>query len=153
VRRAPTAATPFHRSPDHLLLVAAIKAAREAAGTWIPAGECLQRMARHFIETWKDALSERSSAQKKVLVRDRHLCQVPGCSRAASHAHHVTYRSHGGGDGGENLVAVCAGHHLIGIHKGYIHVSGRAPDQLVWELGVRPGHAPLAVYQCGELES
>jgi hypothetical protein len=38
------------------------------------------------------------------------------------------------------------GHHLHGIHKGYILASARAPDQLVWELGVRPGKEPLMVF-------
>jgi hypothetical protein len=38
-------------------------------------------------------------------------------------------------------VSLCAGHHLHGIHRGYIRVSGRAPDGLAWELGeeVRAG--------------
>jgi hypothetical protein len=67
--------------------------------------------------------------------RDRGFCQVPGCSRAAAHAHHVTFRSRGGGDEPENLVSVCAAHHLHGIHRGWIRVSGTAPDGLRWEVG------------------
>jgi 5-methylcytosine-specific restriction endonuclease McrA len=62
---------------------------------------------------------------------------VPGCSRPAAHAHHVTFRSRGGGDDPSNLVALCAPHHLHGVHRNWIRVRGQAPDQLVWELGER----------------
>jgi hypothetical protein len=77
-------------------------------------------------------------------LRDRWLCQVPGCSRAAAHAHHIRYRAHGGDDSPENLVALCAAHHLHGVHVGWIRVSGRAPDHLVWELGEREEVVPMA---------
>ena len=60
---------------------------------------------------------------------------VPGCSRPAANVHHVRYRSHGGGNDEANLTAVCLAHHLHGVHKGYVRVRGRAPDELVWELG------------------
>jgi len=129
------------------LLAAALHAARQATEDWLPEGECLERVARHFVETWKEALSEKSAPHRKALERDGGLCQVPGCSRAASHAHHVVPRAHGGGDERENLCALCAGHHLHGVHRGFIRVRGRAPDRLVWELGVRPGMAPLLVIE------
>jgi HNH endonuclease len=64
---------------------------------------------------------------------------VRGCSRAAAHVHHVTYRSAGGGDDLANLVSLCAAHHLHGVHMGFIRVSGKAPDELHWELGRRRG--------------
>ena len=48
-------------------------------------------------------------------------------------------RSHGGGDEDEDLAAICACHHLRGIHGGYVRVRGRAPDRLVWELGYAAG--------------
>jgi hypothetical protein len=35
----------------------------------------------------------------------------------------------------ENLRSTCLAHHLHGIHKGYVRLRGRAPDELVWELG------------------
>jgi hypothetical protein len=45
------------------LLNAAIRAAREAAaGSWLSPGECLTRIAEHFVETWEEALAERSNA-------------------------------------------------------------------------------------------
>ncbi len=126
------------------LLGAALRAAREDAGRWISPGECLERVARHFIETWGPALAERSTLQKKVLERDRGLCQVPGCSRAAAQVHHVAYRSAGGTDEPGNLVSLCAAHHLHGVHMGWIRVRGEAPDRLRWQLGDRGGTAPPA---------
>jgi hypothetical protein len=125
-------------------LDAAVRAARDAAGYWLSPGECLARIAEHFVETWEEALTERSTRQKKVLARDAGFCQVPGCSRAAVHAHHVIYRSRGGVDEESNMVGLCAAHHLHGVHRGWVRVRGQAPEGLTWELGVRPGAAPLA---------
>ena len=121
------------------LLDAAIRAARSAFDRCLTAAECLERMAEHFLETWKDALAERSTPQRRALARDGGLCQVPGCSRAADHAHHVRFRSRGGPDDPANLASLCAPHHLRGVHRGYIHVSGCAPDGLRWKLGRRGG--------------
>ena len=33
-----------------------------------------------------------------------------------------------------NLTSLCATHHLQGVHKGRIRVTGCAPDRLVWEV-------------------
>ena len=119
----------------HRLLCAAFRAARSAEGRWLSPGTCLTRIAEHFIETWRPALRERSTPHRKVLARDGGYCQVPGCSRPAAHAHHVVYRSRGGGDDPANLVSLCAAHHLHGVHAGYVRVRGRAPGALRWELG------------------
>ena len=100
-------------------------------------------LAEHFIETWRPLLVERSTPHRRVLARDGGFCQVPGCSRPAVHAHHVVYRSRGGGDDPANLVSLCAAHHLHGVHAGTIRVRGTAPDALVWELGVGLGAVPL----------
>jgi hypothetical protein len=126
----------------HALLLAAFRAVREtdeAGEAWPRAGGCLACIAEHFILTWKDALKERSTRHRRVLARDGGFCQVPGCSRPGVHAHHVTYRSRGGGDEEGNLVSLCAPHHLHGVHAGYVRVRGTAPDGLRWELGVGLG--------------
>jgi hypothetical protein len=114
------------------LLGELIAAARAAAGHWLPPGECFLAAARHFIDTWQEGPKERNTLQKRVLDRDGGLCQVPGCSRAAVHAHHVVYRSRGGADCESNLVSICAPHHLHGVHRGFIRVQGEAPAALVW---------------------
>jgi len=90
------------------LLALAFRAARKDAGRWLPPGECLRRIAAHFIAIWKPILAERNTLQKQVLARDRGFCQVPGCSRAAVHAHHINPRSQGGTDDEWNLVSLCA---------------------------------------------
>ena len=56
-------------------------------------------------------------------------------------------RSAGGSDDPSNLVSLYAAHHLQCVHNGWIRVRGKAPDGLYWELGVRPGRAPLVVVE------
>jgi 5-methylcytosine-specific restriction endonuclease McrA len=127
------------RVPTHVygLLGVAIRAARKAESKWISNSMCLRRIAEHCIGVWKTTLKQRSTVQRRVLKRDKGFCQVPGCSRAAVHAHHIIPRAQGGSDDPSNLVSLCAAHHLHGIHGGYIRVTGKAPDQLRWELGLR----------------
>jgi hypothetical protein len=120
------------------LVSTAIVAARKAEKRWLTPGEALERIADHFIATWKEALKERSTPRTRALRRDRGLCLVPGCSRTAVHAHHVLHRARGGGDDERNLAGLCAGHHLVGVHGGWIRVHGQAPDRLVWEMAAPP---------------
>jgi hypothetical protein len=131
------------RMPRSVVLVvgAAIRAARKAEGRWLTPEACLVRVAEHFIATWKPLLRGRRPRWAKVLERDQGFCQVPGCSRRADHVHHVRHRSLGGGDEPENLLSLCAAHHLHGVHRGWVRVAGRAPDGLVWGLGVGDGGA------------
>ncbi|HEY7724561.1 MAG TPA: HNH endonuclease signature motif containing protein [Anaeromyxobacteraceae bacterium] len=103
-----------------------------------PAG-CLAHLAEHFVTTWGPALDRRNTLERRVIERDGGWCQVPGCSRPAAHAHHVRFRSQGGEDVPENMVALCEPHHLRGVHMGWVRVSGTAPDGLVWEVGGRAG--------------
>jgi hypothetical protein len=116
------------------VIALAFSAARKAAGRWISAGECLTRIAEHFIEVWEPALAVPSTLHRKVLERDKGLCTVPWCSKAADHAHHIEYRSRGGSDDLSNLTSLCVIHHLQGVHMGRIRVWGSAPDQLHWEV-------------------
>jgi 5-methylcytosine-specific restriction endonuclease McrA len=111
-----------------------IRAARKEAGKWITPSECLRRAAEHFIGVWEPAVKERNTVRMRVLERDKGRCQVPGCSRAALHVHHVIRRSQGGTNDLWNLLSLCAAHHLHGVHDGNIRVSGKAPDQLQWEV-------------------
>jgi hypothetical protein len=130
-----------------VLVASAFEAAREAEGRWLRPGECLARVAAHFIQIWRAAAPKFRTRSHKVLARDGCMCQVPGCSRPAVHAHHVRRRSAGGSDEEWNLVALCAAHHLHGVHAGYIRVSGTAPDALIWELGRGWDGAPLEVFE------
>jgi hypothetical protein len=121
-----------------MLVSEAFQAARRTEGAWLDPEGCMLKIALHFVETWGPVLKERSTPRKRAVERDRGLCQVPGCSRAAAHAHHVRFRSAGGTDEPGNLVAICAAHHLHGVHRGWVRVHGTAPDGLVWDLGERP---------------
>jgi len=127
------------------LLKGACRALRAAAKRWMWAEDCLVALAEHFIETYKHLLAWAKTLQRRIRARDRHVCQVPGCSRAAVHAHHINPRSQGGTDDEWNLVSLCAAHHLHGIHGGRIRVTGRAPDALAWEFGLRRSYAATAV--------
>jgi hypothetical protein len=123
---------------------AAFRAARAAAKRWLSAGECLVTLAEHFVQTWRAQLAQANTLQRRIRARDRHFCQVPGCSRAAVHAHHIDPRSQGGSDDPSNLISLCAAHHLHGIHGGRMRVSGMAPDKLVWEFGLRRSYVAAA---------
>jgi len=79
-----------------------------------------------------------------VFERDGWRCSVPGCSsRRNLHDHHLEFRSHGGGNERENRTTVCAAHHLHGIHAGVVRATGRAPSEIVWEMGCVGGRKPL----------
>jgi len=121
---------------------AIIAAEGTAAGDAFDAGECLARVADHFVDVWSVNLEKPTGTKARRTVLGRHggLCGVPGCrvpsSRAeAQHEHHITYRSRGGGNEIENRVALCAAHHLRGVHAGYLAVEGRAGENLVWRFG------------------
>jgi hypothetical protein len=80
------------------------------------------------------------------------LCAVPGCtSRCSLHDHHVIFRSAGGSDAPDNRVTLCSFHHQRCLHAGRLGVKGRAPDALVFELGLRPGADPLVRYRSGDI--
>lgn len=120
------------------ILSAAFGAAGRKAGRWLSPEECLLEIARHFGSVWREAVAERSTPKRRARRRDKY-CQVPGCSRMACQTHHIIPVSQGGTDDAWNLVGLCAAHHLHGVHRGYVRVRGRAPDQLVWELGEHVG--------------
>jgi hypothetical protein len=44
------------------------------------------------------------------------------------------FRSRGGRDDVWNGVALCAVHHLHGVHLGYLEVAGRAGERLYWRF-------------------
>jgi hypothetical protein len=113
-----------------VLLAAAMKVVRDRTGALIPAAKCLAVMAAHFIATWSRSVPRSRNRSRRVRDRDGGHCQVPGCSHGGTHAHHIAFRSHGGGDEPANQVALCGFHHLRCIHGGLLRVFGRAPDSL-----------------------
>ena len=76
--------------------------------------------------------------RRKVFIRDRFACVVPGCtSKRFLEVHHIRRRVDGGGHEPWNLMVLCDCHHKQ-HHDGVISISGRAPDQLVFETPLRP---------------
>ena len=77
------------------------------------------------------------STRRKVLVRAEHRCQVPGCRAARNlDIHHVRPRAEGGGHEPWNLIVLCGGHHRL-RHEGALMITGRAPDNVVFERNGR----------------
>jgi hypothetical protein len=70
------------------------------------------------------------AVRRHVLRRDRHRCQVPGCSHASFvDVHHVRTREDGGGHDAENLVTLCSAHHRA-CHRGELIVHGSVANGL-----------------------
>jgi len=62
---------------------------------------------------------------------------VPACrARRNLQSHHLRFLSAGGADEPWNRTTLCAFHHQRGVHAGRVRIWGRAPDALVFELGV-----------------
>jgi hypothetical protein len=114
-------------------------------------GEVFGALLDHSLLAWtlRDPDARRPDP---IIERDGYRCAVPGCtSRRNLHDHHLTFRSAGGSDAPENRVALCAFHHQRCLHAGLLRVRGRAPHELVFELGVRPGTPPLACFRSGDV--
>lgn len=115
-------------------------------------GQVFESLLDHALRTW----TQREPGMPRpdpVIERDGYRCAVPGCtSRRNLHDHHIAFRSAGGSDAPENRITLCAFHHLRGVHAGQLEIHGRAPDALVFELGVRRGKPPLVRYRSGDVE-
>jgi hypothetical protein len=73
------------------------------------------------------------ATRRQVLLRDKKMCQVPGCRNTLGlDVHHIQPRSEGGTHGASNLLGLCSVHHRA-VHQGELHVSGSAPDHLSFQ--------------------
>ena len=98
-------------------------------------GAALAVIGNYFVQVrarHQEDKPRRSRAREHVLTRHHGLCAAPGCSRAAVHEHHILHRSLGGSDALWNRVGLCAAHHLYAVHRGFMTVTGRAGERLVW---------------------
>jgi hypothetical protein len=94
----------------------------------------LARMLDHAIATWLAA--GRRFRDYADFERDGWRCTAPGCSaRRGLQSHHIVFRSAGGADEPWNRTTLCAFHHHRGVHAGRLRIRGRAPGDLVYELG------------------
>ncbi|HYR95086.1 MAG TPA: HNH endonuclease signature motif containing protein [Candidatus Binatus sp.] len=105
-----------------------------------PPWQGLERLLHHVVAEWE----RRPRHRDPIFERDGWRCAVPACgARSSLQDHHVVYRSRGGDNARDNRVAICAAHHLHGIHGFRIRVGGVAPHDLTWEIGLRTGRPPL----------
>jgi hypothetical protein len=134
-----------------LLFIGVRETLRTRAGRRPTDGEAFDAMLDCALLAW--TLREPGGPRPDpVIERDGYRCAVPGCtSRRNLHDHHVTFRSAGGSDDPGNRITLCAFHHQRCLHAGLLRVRGRAPDDLVFELGVSPGAPPLARYRSGDV--
>jgi hypothetical protein len=96
----------------------------------------LERLLAHAIASWAEL--GRQFRDYADFERDGFRCTVPGCTgRRNLHSHHLRYRSRQGPDAPWNRTTLCAHHHQRGQHGGTLRIRGRAPDALVYELGLR----------------
>ncbi|MFC1573288.1 HNH endonuclease [Candidatus Eisenbacteria bacterium] len=84
------------------------------------------------------------SVRSRVLARDRHRCQAPGCARTRFlEVHHVRPVARGGSNRLENLTTLCSGcHRLQHSHSRsqshfHSHSLGRSPARCGSESGRR----------------
>ena len=78
-----------------------------------------------------------AALRRKVWVRDKGTCVVPGCGSCRFlEAHHLEWWINGGLHTIENLALLCWAHHQQ-LHDGIIQIAGRAPD-LTFELPLSP---------------
>jgi len=114
----------------------------------LPAWALATLVVQQALGEWERHDPERLPTERKILERDGYQCQAPGCSmRRTLQAHHIIYRSHHGPDHPWNLTTTCFFHHQHGIHKGRMRVTGRAPHDLVWELGCSRSAPPRWIFR------
>ena len=111
------------------------------------AGEALEAICDHVLQAWtagERRLTPAERRARRVYQRDGWRCTVPGCrSYRSLQAHHIRFRSRGGGDEAANLTTLCAAHHQRAIHSGRIRIEGSAPHALRYEM-------PLASWLSGD---
>jgi len=110
---------------------------RSLHGRRLAEWHCADRFVDAFFAEWERKDPYGAVLAHKVMARDGYRCTVPGCrSRRGLHAHHISWRSRGGNDEMSNLTTVCSTHHLHGLHEAWVEVTGEAPHNLTWRLGV-----------------
>jgi len=92
----------------------------------------LERLFLHVKAEWENVPRHRNP----IFERDGWRCRVPACTaRQNLQDHHIVFRSRGGSNRGENRVAICAWHHLRGIHTGVLRAVGNAHTEIEWRVG------------------
>jgi hypothetical protein len=102
----------------------------------VPAWVGLLALLEEYVLTWDAPEGMPDRRHDAIHRRDGYRCMAPGCTRRQNlEVHHLEYRSHGGGNGPENLVTLCSAHHRQGEHGTFASCAGTAPLDVVWGLG------------------
>jgi acetolactate synthase small subunit len=120
--------------------------AKAVVGPHATVAQAIALLVDLFIFEWH-ATASRAEKTHPVESRDGWRCTTAGCTQKVGlDAHHLHYRSRGGGDEDWNQSTVCRFHHLRGIHEGHVLAQGKAPDDILWALGMRPDGRPTEVF-------
>ncbi len=120
-------------------------------GQRLTTGEVVAEMLEHAFDAW-GANDPHVRREHRVFARDGWRCTVPGCSSFRNlQDHHVVFRSASGSDDLANRTTLCAWHHQRGVHAGRVRCTGRAPDGLRFDLGLRADRVPLVSYGSGDV--
>jgi hypothetical protein len=114
--------------------------------SFVPDAEVLRWLVVEFLASWLPLWFHEVREGDPVAVRDRFRCQIPGCTVRGGSGHHLRFRSQLGPDEPWNLLFLCYLHHVPGVHRRCIRVSGRVPERLVFELGIRPDGTALETF-------
>ena len=89
------------------------------------------------------------SLRRAVLARDRHRCQVPGCTHTHFvDVHHIEPRSEGGRNTMENLITICTAHHRA-THRGELAIERTATGLLFRHADGTPYGQPVEAVSAG----
>jgi hypothetical protein len=120
-------------SADLKALFLAVERGWRLAGR--PYGDFFRFLCVAFWKAWEHTF-ESDVAYANIYDRDGWQCASPTCTRRDVTPHHLRFRSQGGGEDEENLVALCSWCHLQGIHTwGSIKARGPA-SELHWRTPV-----------------
>jgi hypothetical protein len=125
----------------------ALQVCRWVEGAALDDWQCAERLIENFRATWEVRSDPAWQSRYRTFERDGWRCRVPGCSaRRNLQEHHVVFRSQGGSDDPENLVTLCATHHLRVLHAGRLRCHRLPEGLLAWELGAAPDGSALVRY-------
>jgi hypothetical protein len=104
--------------------------------TGVPAWLGLLALLEEYVLTWDAPETMRRGRWDAIHARAGWRCTCAGCTRRSNlEAHHVRYRSRGGGSEPANVLTVCGVHHRLGEHGTAASCRGEAPLGIVWGLG------------------
>ncbi|MHC9542692.1 MAG: HNH endonuclease [Vulcanimicrobiota bacterium] len=94
---------------------------------------------KHYKSTYKSIRKEGRAIpvalRKKVLLRDRYVCQAPDCGRKIFLTiHHLIAFALCGIHSIFRLLTLCSKCHAL-VHEGKLSVEGEAPQRLIWRDG------------------